>query len=191
MRPAKQIVIICLSVGLSFGLTGCPGATQLLQGEAGQKVTVQASDPTPPAKVTLETQGRAGGDVTLDLGMPPATINIGRGESFIVRTVAEDPEGIKEVATWGTMEKTCKDPITSAAQHTGPGVSAAPLARDVSSATAGGTASSVRYVSYTVQVDVSCPATTQFVEQKFVFWGEAKNFSNMGTKGPSMTVIAR
>ena len=186
MRPAKQIVAICLSVGVS----GCSGVTQLLQGEAGQKVTVQASDPTPPSKVILETQGRAGGDVTLNLGAPPSTINIGRGESFILRAVAEDSEGIKEVATWGTMEKTCEDPITSAAQHTGPGASA-PLARDVSSATAGGTASSVRYVSYTVQVDVSCPATTQFVEQKFVFWGEAKNFSNMGTKGPSMTVIAR
>ena len=186
MRPAKQIVAICLSIGV----IGCSGVTQLLQGEAGQTVTVQASDPTPPAKVTLETQGRAGGDVTLNLGAAPLTINIGRGESFILRAVAEDPDGIKEVAIWGTVAKSCADPITGDVTTEGPGLQGGPLARDASSATVGGTASTMRYVSYGVKVD-TCRGNSRFVEQKFVFWGEAKNFSNMGTKGPSMTVIAR
>lgn len=41
---AKVALITCISLAL----VGCPGVTQLLQGEAGQQVTVAAPDQTPP-----------------------------------------------------------------------------------------------------------------------------------------------
>lgn len=94
---AKVALVTCLSLAV----VGCAGVTQLLQGEAGQQVTVKALDQTRPSGITLETQGRAAGDVTLGIGVPPATINIGRGDSFILRAVAEDSDGINEVAMWG------------------------------------------------------------------------------------------
>lgn len=109
---AKIALITCLSLAL----IGCPGGTQLLQGEAGQQVTVKASDQTPPSGITLETNGRTGGEVTLALGAPPLAISIGKGDSFILRAIAEDSDGIKEVAIWGTTEKTCTDPTTGTAQ---------------------------------------------------------------------------
>lgn len=59
---------IALVTCLSLALVGCDGATQLLQGEAGQQVTVKASDQTPPSGITLEAHGRTGGDLTLGLG---------------------------------------------------------------------------------------------------------------------------
>ena len=187
MGMARVALITCLSLPL----VGCSGVTQLLQGEAGQQVTVKASDQTPPSGITLETQGRAGGDVILGLGAPPLAINIGRGESFILRAVAEDSDGIKEVAIWGTTEKTCTDPTTGTAQVTGPGLQAAPLIKDMSSATVGGTASSVRYVSYVVKVDSTCPPTAPRLIVRFVFWGEAKNFSSLRTLGPKLTITAK
>lgn len=55
----------------------------------------------------------------------------------------------------GTSEKPCEDPTTGNAQHVGPGLASAPLTKDMSSATVGGTGSSARYVSYVVKVD-SC-----------------------------------
>lgn len=166
----KVALITCLSLAL----VGCPGVTQLLQGEAGQQVTVAAPDQTPPSGIALETHGRTGGEVTLGIGASPLAINIGRGDSFILRAVAEDSDGIKEVAIWGTTEKTCTDPTTGTAQHDGPDLASAPLTKDMSSATVGGTASSVRYVSYVVKVDITCPPTAPRLEVQFVFWGEAR-----------------
>jgi hypothetical protein len=153
-------------------------------------VTVKASDPTPPSGITLETQGRPGGEVTLAVGAAPLAITIGRGDSYFLRAIAEDPDGVKEVAIWGTTEKVCEDPVTNTASPPGPGLSGAPIVKDMSSATAGGTASSMRYVSYVVKVDVSCPAALRFVSQKLVFWAEAESFSNLRSKGPSVTVTA-
>ena len=182
---------VALATCLSLALIGCAGVTQLLQGEAGQQVTVKASDQTPPSGITLETQGRAGGDVTLGLGAPPLEINIGRGDSFVLRALADDSDGIKEVAIWGTTEKTCTDPTTNMAQHVGPGQKA-PLVKDMSSSAVGGTASSVRYVSYVVKVDISCsPTTLRFVSQKFVFFVETTNFSNLCIKGSWLRVRAK
>ena len=185
------IARVALVTCLSLALVGCAGVTQLLQGEAGQQVTVNASDQTRPSGITLETQGRAGGDVTLGLGATSLAIDIGRGDSFVLRAVAEDPDGIKEVAIWGTIEKVCEDPATGTTSPPGPGLSGAPMARDTSSATVGGNASSVRYVSYVVKADISCPATLRFLFQKFVFFGEATNFSNLRTKGPGLTVTVK
>lgn len=185
------IASVALVTCLSLAVGGCGGGTQLLQGESGQQVTVKTSDQTPPSGITIETQGRAGGDITLGRGAPPLAINIGRGDSFFLRAVAEDSEGIKEVSILGTTEKVCEDSATGAAQHVGPGQKA-PLVKDMSSATVGGTASSVRYVSYVVKVDISCsPTTLRFVSQKFVFWGEAENFSNRRSTSPSLTVTAK
>lgn len=183
-------VSVALVTCLSFAIGGCGGVTQLLKGEAGQQVTVKASDQTPPSGITLETQGRTGGEVTLGLGAPPVAISIGRGDSFVLRAVAEDSDGIKEVSILGTTEKTCADPTTDMAQHVGPG-QATPLAKDTSSAAVGGTASSVRYVSYVVKVDISCPANLRFLSQKFVFWGEGKNFSGVHTSSPRLTITAQ
>jgi hypothetical protein len=180
---------VALVTCLSLAVVGCAGVTQLLQGEAGQQVTVKVSDQTPPSSIILETQGRTGGEVTVGLGDPPLAISIGRGDSLVLRAVAEDSDGIKEVSILGTTEKTCADPATGMAQHVGPGQRAL-LVKDTSSATVGSTASSVRYVSYVVQVDISCPATLRFVSQKFVFWGEAENFSTQRSTSPSLTVTA-
>lgn len=178
-----------LVTALGVALVGCAGVTQLLQGESGQQVTVKASDQTPPSGITLETHGRTAGELTLPLGATPLAITIGRGDSYFLRAVAEDPDGVREVAIVGTTEKTCTDPVTDAAQHVGPGARAL-LAKDTSSATVGGTASNMRYVSYVVKVDVSCPANLRFVSQKFVFWGEAENFSSGRRTGSSLTITA-
>jgi hypothetical protein len=183
---AKVALITCVSLTLA----GCSGATQLLQGDAGQQVTVKASDQTRPSGITLETQGRTAGEVTLGIAGSPLAIDIGKGDSFLLRAVAEDPEGVKEVAILGTTEKSCTDPITDKAELVGPSQQAR-LVKNTSSATVGGTASSVRYVSYVVKVDISCPATLRFLSQKFVFWGEAENFSNLRSKSPSLTVTSK
>jgi hypothetical protein len=188
LNMARGVVITCLSLAL----VGCGGTTQLLQGGTGQQVTVKASDPTPPSGITLETHGRPGGEVTLGIGAPSLAIIIGRGDSYFLRAIAEDPDGIKQVAIWGTTEKTCEDPATGIAQLTGPGLVGAPLVQDMSAATVGGAASTGRYVSYVVKVDIQCPATApRFVSQKLVFWGEATNFSNLRTKGPWLTITAK
>jgi len=49
----------------------------------------------------------------------------------------------------------------------------------------------MRYVSYVVKVDVSCPDTLRFVSQKLVLWAEAENFSSLRSKGPSVTITAQ
>jgi hypothetical protein len=154
-------------------------------------VTVKGSDPTPPSEITLETQGRPGGEITLTVGAQPVKLDMGKGDSFILRAIAEDPDGIKEVALWGTSEKTCEDPATDKASHSGPGLVSAALIKDSSAAPVGGTATSARYVSYMVKVDVACPHGPRFASQKFVFWGEAKNFSNVSTTGPKLTVTTK
>jgi hypothetical protein len=188
----RNVIFINVALVTSFGvaLVGCTGVRQLLQGESGQQVTVKASDQTPPKGITLETHGRTAGELTLPIGATPLAINIGRGDSYFLRAVAEDPDGVKEVAIVGTTEKTCAHSVTDAAQHVGPGPRAS-LAKDLSSATVSGTASNMRYVSYVVKVDVSCPANLRFVSQKFVFWGEAENFSNGRRVGPSLTITTR
>ena len=186
----ETIVSIAYLSLVPIGCVGTTGVTQLLQGEAGQQVTVKAADQTPPSGITLETQGRPGGEVTLAVGAAPMTITIGRGDSYILRAVAEDVDGVKEVAIWGTSEKVCEDPATNTASAPGPGLSGVPIVKDMSSATAGGTATSKRYVSYVVKVDATCPSTRRFVSQTLTLFGEATNFSNLRSKGPSLTVTA-
>ncbi len=85
----------------------------------------------------------------------------------------------------------CEDPLTGIASPPGPGLSGLPIVKDTSAAAAGGAASSVRYVSYVVKVDVTCPPTLRFVSQKLVLFGEATNFSNLKRKGSSLTVTAQ
>ncbi len=186
MRTAKLVVALCLSVGM----TGCTTATQLLQGGAGQQVTVKAQDPTAPSAITLETQGRVGGDVILNLGMPTMAITMGKAESFLVRAIVEDPDGVKDVAIWGTDERTCMDPTTGVAQKSGPGFAGAPLILNPDPATAGGMAYTKRYVSYTVKVNTTCPGNLRFLSQTFTFRAEGTNFSGLIAKGPELTITA-
>lgn len=182
MSTPKLVAAICLSVGM----TGC----QLLQGGAGQQVTVKASDTTAPSAITLETQGRASGDVILNLGMPTMAITMGKAESFLLRAIAEDIDGVKEVAIWGMDEGTCIEPTTGLAQKIGPGLAGAPLELNADPATVGEEAYTKRYVSYAVKVNTTCQGSLRFLSQTFTFWAEGTNFSGLIAKGPQLTITA-
>lgn len=148
----------------------------------GSPVPVNTGDTTPPVIFSLGTQGREGGDLRVTETSGPVSGTMAADESMAVVARADDPEGVRTVEIWGTVEKTCADPQSGLSTRTGPGLVALPLVENIDTATAGGTTTDQRTVRHpVVMTTFTCPQG-QRLSLKLVFWAEAANFG--GVRAP-------
>ena len=158
------------------------------QGPEGSPVPVNTADTTPPVIFEVTTQGKEGGDIRVTTTSGSISGTLASDESMAVIVRAEDPEGVKSAEVWGTEEKTCTDPQSGIATRTGPGLVALPLIASTDTATAGGTARTVRSARQpVVMTSFTCPQGEE-LSLKLVFWGEAESFGGARTRSDVMTV---
>ena len=174
-------------LGTCLVLCGCPGAQQLLRGSSGSEVPVNTADASPPTGLTLETKGLPGGEVGVHLNYAPAVGHLPLDQSALVYASAEDPEGLKEIAIWGTDEHSCIDSQGTAAK-TGPGLAGGRLTTETDPTAPNGKAHTQLYVSYRLS-PAGCPQGTRLDSQKFVLWAEASNYGGQKLKGPTLTIM--
>ena len=176
-RAYKRVALLAVCVCVA----GCSGGT-------GSPVPVPSSDSTPPVVTAVGTLGKSGGEVEVTPTSGPISASWKGASSLVLGARAEDPEGVREVAIWGTTEKTCTD-ASGIATKTGPGLPGAPLAASTDTATPGGTTYSARQVQYTIEVSsFVCPPGTQELIAKQVFWATATNFGAGATKSDTLTL---
>ena len=138
-----------------------------------------------PARTPRSRMGRAIDSVTaFDLPDGSLTATSSSGpvgaqwadrETLTLFARVDDPEGVREVAIWGTTKLTCV-PASGLATTRGPGLVTAPLTVSTDDAKAGEMTRTAREVEWTIQAgDFRCPARSQLIAEQ-VFWGAGSNF---------------
>jgi hypothetical protein len=169
-----------LTATVSFLAAGCD--------LTGSTVPVSTGDVSPPTVAGPETLGRQGGELAVTPTSGAVTGSWSGTESIVIAARAEDPEGVKEVAIWGTTQKTCTD-AGGTATNEGPGSATVQLAVSTDPATPGGTAQSARQVQLVVKAaDFRCPAGTVSLAVKQEFWVTGRNFGGGETKSDKLTL---
>ena len=136
---------------------------------------------------TLETLGRQGGELRVSETSGPVAGTLSANDSIQLAARGDDPEGVRQVAIWGTTEKTCTD-ANGIATRQGPSLAGAPLAESTDTATTGGTTTNQRVVTYPVRVaDYTCPQGST-VSFELIFWATTQNFGGGTDQSDTLTL---
>ena len=155
-------------------------------GPQGASVQINTGDTSPPVVFSLETLGRQGGEVRVSQTSGPMSATLSPTDSLAVAARVDDPDGVKQVAIWGTEKKTCTDP-TGVGTVTGPGLAGAPLIDSTDNATSG-TTTNQRTISQPVRVaDYTCPQG-QKMSLELVFWATGQNYGGGTAQSDHLTL---
>ncbi len=132
-----------------------------------QVVPVPQSDPTPPTALWLQANPPDAPLANATLGGAASAAEINDSGVVQVTAVGTDPEGLRAVRIWMTIKR------ARPGQIEGPALAGAPVAEEISSATAGGTATTSLSVGFGLS-----PATEigTFDDLWVDLWAEAENF---------------
>lgn len=165
---------------------GACATVMACNGPQGSPVPINTGDTTSPVIYSLATVGRQAGDLDVNQTSGPLTGALSATDSIQVAARADDPDGVRQVAIWGTERKTCTDPQSGLGTITGPGLAGAPIAESTETAT--GTTTNQRVVSTPVRIsDYSCPQG-QKLSLELVFWATGQNFGGGTAQSDQLTL---
>lgn len=147
-----------------------------------QTVPIPQGDPTPPTALWLQANPPEAPLANVTLGATPLTAEIGDSGVVQLTATGSDPEGLHAIRLWMTVKR------ARPGQVEGPGLAGAPVAEQITPATAGGTATSSLSVSYGLSPSSEIGG---FDDMWVDLWAEAENFGGGIVKTAVLTLHLR
>jgi len=144
--------------------------------------------PPPPTAIKLSALDLPDGTLTATSFTGPLGAQWSARETLTLFARVDDPEGVREVAVWGTTKHTCVA-ASGLATTRGPGLATAPLAVSTHVPEPGEMARTAREIHYTIQArDFSCPAGSRQLIVEQVFWAAGNNFGGGAITSNTLTL---